>query len=327
MGKQALLVLGMHRSGTSALTGVLLRLGVELGPRLYGPQAGVNEQGFFEHAGIADANEDALLLLGSSWDDVLALPEHWQSDSRLARLRKKQMRYVQKDFAKAPLWGLKDPRICRLLPWWQEMLAELEVEMRYLIVVRDPQEVAGSLAKRDGFSEDKAALIWLEHNLLAERWTRGQRRAFLSFDQLLSAPADALSRVVHTLDIEFPVSLDRALPEIERFISPDLRHHAVQQRASAAADSPVAHARTLFDAICRTAETDATQPDLQILEQAWEALALMRETRADILTEHLRQVARDRGYAEELVHRIFRSWSWECGKPLRFVERLFGGDI
>ena len=73
----ALIILGMHRSGTSLLTGLLSQVGVKMGRRLYAPQKGVNEKGFWEHEDIVDTHDELLLHLGSQWDDLLPLDKEW----------------------------------------------------------------------------------------------------------------------------------------------------------------------------------------------------------------------------------------------------------
>ena len=69
MNKKAIVVVGMHRSGTSAVSGVLDELGVFMGRNLFAPQKGVNEKGFFENAKVVDINERLFDALLGSWDD------------------------------------------------------------------------------------------------------------------------------------------------------------------------------------------------------------------------------------------------------------------
>ena len=122
-GKTALIVVGMHRSGTSATTGALQCLGVQLGRKLYGGHAHINAKGYFEHSDIADTNDEALLALGSAWDDVLVKEDNWWRRDCLAKYTNRIRRYIRQDFAQSQLWAVKDPRVCRLLPWWLEFLA------------------------------------------------------------------------------------------------------------------------------------------------------------------------------------------------------------
>ena len=224
LGRNALLALGMHRSGTSALTGVLAQLGVQLGRHLYAPQQGVNDKGFFEHSDITDCNDRILYRAGSAWDDILPLAEGWQDDPGLDDHKARLRGHIRRDFSKAALWALKDPRICRLLPLWQPLLREEGIDVRYLFIVRHPMEVAQSLARRDGFSTDKALLLWLDHNLQVERHTRGQRRLVTGFDALLNDPIGQLQRLQARLALDLPIA--QAGDAVGRFLSPQLRHHA-----------------------------------------------------------------------------------------------------
>ena len=74
---ECVVVLGMHRSGTSALAGILGLLGVHLGSKLLNAPAEENAKGFCEHTGILDLQQTILLTLGSNWDDTRPLPAYW----------------------------------------------------------------------------------------------------------------------------------------------------------------------------------------------------------------------------------------------------------
>lgn len=325
LGRNALLALGMHRSGTSALTGMLGQLGVQLGRQLYAPQQGVNEKGFFEHSGITDSNDHILLATGSAWDDILPLIEGWQQDSRLDKYKDKLRRHIRRDFNQAALWGLKDPRICRLLPLWKSLLAEEDVTVRYLLIFRHPMEVAQSLARRDGFSVDKALLLWLDHNLQAEYHTRGKARIVTRFDELLAHPIAQLQRLQTRLELDFPTPIAQASDTIQAFLSPGLRHHAATDMPD---DSPLADlALKVYEALSAAATSAEGEPDSQVMDRAKAGLDAYRAVFPDLLVEQLRSIGQQRGEAQVMVERVFGSWSWELGKPWRFLERLMGGDI
>ena len=76
-GSKLLLVLGMHRSGTSALTGVLQKLGAELGEELLAPTPD-NPKGYFENSRIVDVHESLLHGLARGWQDPRALSAQWR---------------------------------------------------------------------------------------------------------------------------------------------------------------------------------------------------------------------------------------------------------
>ena len=171
VGSTAILVLGMHRSGTSALTGMLHHLGVALGGNLM-PASPDNPRGYWEHADIVAAHEQILAGLGSDWDDIRALPEGFEHSETAAEGRRKLAAILGRDFDGAALWGLKDPRLCRLMPLWSMLLDAERIAPRYILAVRHPLDVAASLDARDGISPARALLLWL-----ATCSTRSGRRA------------------------------------------------------------------------------------------------------------------------------------------------------
>ena len=316
-----LIVLGMHRSGTSAVTGVLLRLGVTLGPNLYRPHAGVNDKGYFEHSNITDVNDDALLTLGSEWDDVLPLQPNWWQEPQLQPLAQKQRRALRRDFRQTKLWGLKDPRLCRLLPWWQAILTEEQAIVRYLLMIREPFAVVRSLQKRDGFSQKKALILWIEHNLQALYWTRGQPRAIVVFDALLNEPEQTVTAIEPSLQLSFPTPIAQALPGICQFLSADLCHHRQQKIQD---DAPlIALANQIYTTLIKSPDQ---LDDPERLADWMTEFDQLRWNQHEVLREHLRAVAKRRGESEVLLRRIFRSRAWFMGKPLRYMERLFGGE-
>ena len=109
MSGEAILIVGMHRSGTSALAGVLSRLGVKLGENLLPAALGVNDRGFWEHEEIVGVHERILAALGHAWDDVRPLPDDWWQDARVRPLRDEILRIVRRDFSGAALWGSTYP--------------------------------------------------------------------------------------------------------------------------------------------------------------------------------------------------------------------------
>ena len=138
--------------------------------------------------------------------------------------RRRLVTVLRRDFANSRLWGVKDPRLCRLFPLWKSILAEVRCEPLCVIVTRNPHEVADSLAKRDGFSLTLGYLLWLDHMLSAERFTRGLPRAFVNFASLLADWRSVISEVTGKLDLEWPLSFQQVESEVDEFLSDRLRH-------------------------------------------------------------------------------------------------------
>jgi len=222
-GRRMLLVLGMHRSGTSAVAGTLSHLGVDFSARLIAA-AEDNPKGFFEHEDIWQLDQDILEKLGSQWDDPLPLPEGWL-DSGAVREAQPQLRAIlQRDFAAAPLAGIKDPRMCRLMPGWSGWLRQEGYAPLGVLVIRHPAEVVASLARRDQLPADQVAWIWLRHVLEAEAGTRGLPRVAVRYAQLLQAWRPEVARIAAALGLAWPVSADAAAPAVDAFLEPELRH-------------------------------------------------------------------------------------------------------
>lgn len=222
--RQCLLVLGMHRSGTSAFTGTLNCLGIVLGKNLLNSSED-NEKGFFENNYLIGIDEKILKFFDSGWDRVQGLPEKWWKNKSIKVFRDEIKDYLSLEFNNAAIFGIKDPRICILLPLWLEILEELNIVSKIIIVIRNPFEVARSLNKRDGFSTEKATILWMNHILEAEFYSRNYSRVFCTIDELLEAPAKTVAKIVTSLNIKFPNEYSEVKQQIESFLDQNLKHH------------------------------------------------------------------------------------------------------
>ncbi|HMB68683.1 MAG TPA: sulfotransferase family protein, partial [bacterium] len=180
----ALLVLGMHRSGTSALTRIVNLLGAELGENLL-PAHPDNETGFWEHRDVVVLHDELLAALGTSWDDPRPIAEEDLRGPIAEPYRDRLRELLVRDFETAPCFAIKDPRLCRLLPLWLPLLEELKVRTACILVGRHPDEVAASLDRRNEVADANARLLWLGHVLSSEWHSRHLPRAFVTFDGLL----------------------------------------------------------------------------------------------------------------------------------------------
>ena len=116
-------VLGMHRSGTSAITRGLELLGVGLGSNLH-PAGFDNPKGFWEDRRVIQINEELLALQGSAYDRLGLAQQALPSGAKLSHIKLKAIQLLQTQLtAGEGIWGFKDPRTCRLLPFWLESFA------------------------------------------------------------------------------------------------------------------------------------------------------------------------------------------------------------
>jgi GT2 family glycosyltransferase len=186
----AICIAGAHRSGTSLVTRLLHRCGLELGPEsdLLPPQAD-NPEGFWEHWGFVALNDELLGELGGAWDLPPNDGERFTS-SRLDPLRIKA-RLLIDGFGSEHAWGWKDPRNSLTLPFWQELLPGLKT----LIVVRNPLEVAHSMRERNGTSYSFGLRLWEIYNKRLQQAAREKDRLVTHYDSFFTDAESELRRI------------------------------------------------------------------------------------------------------------------------------------
>ena len=221
--RRLLLVLGMHRSGTSALAGLLCQLGFQP-PQNLDPGDANNPTGYWEPQKIRAFHNRLLEGAQSSWEDPLLPVLPWQPLNLELALEDLEQALVA-DFPTfdphAAVQLIKDPRQCRLLPLWSALFEKRPFQVSVVLVVRQPEEVAASLLSRDQLPLDRALLLWLSHMLEAERATRQLPRLVLSYAQLLEDPTEVVQRCQQL------AGLPIAAPSFEllgQWIRPDLNH-------------------------------------------------------------------------------------------------------
>jgi len=224
MQRKAILVLGMHRSGTSAFTRMLNLLGCDLPQALMEGWEG-NLKGHWESNAIRALNDDILASAGSEWDDWMEFNPQWYDSPAFDGFLKRAQDVLRDDYGTSPFFVLKDPRNCRLARFWFAVLEKAEVEPLVAIPLRNPLEVVQSLGRRNDTHPDMAMLAWLRHVLDAEHGSRGRRRVFTYYDELLDNWAGVADKVQRGLGITWPRFSKRAGREIEEFLDPADRHH------------------------------------------------------------------------------------------------------
>ena len=229
LNKTLVVVLGMHRSGTSSAAGALVRLGAAAPQHLIAPNAD-NERGYWESPVIVDLNGAILAAGGSDWKDWRKFDLNKIGALKANALRARAKEALAEEFGDVGFAVMKDPRMCRLMPFWGPVFADAKWSVRALLPIRSPLEVGQSLYCRDGLSPAYGCLLWLRHVLDAELETRGMARAVLDWPQFLGDRRRALTRVSEQWGLMWPYLYEDGLAEVDEFVSADLRH----QRASEA---------------------------------------------------------------------------------------------
>ena len=222
--RPALFVLGMHRSGTSALTGALRLCGAWVGEETELTDANVeNPLGFWERRDMRQVCDQMLHSAGADWwkianFDPKAIPRVVLAEQR------QEFEKIVSMLDKYEAWIVKEPRLCLLLP----ALLHYVRNPVCLHIYRNPLEVARSLQTRNGFSISAGLALWEVYNLHALNASEGLPRISLSYESLMSHPVDtldALVKVLGGLAADYPIKPDSGL--IERFIDLGLYHQRV----------------------------------------------------------------------------------------------------
>lgn len=239
----ALLIAGMHRSGTSFLGESCGALGFTL-PRDAGGPAEDNPRGHFEPQAVVALNDAILAERGASWLRVGPVDLPAPDEALLARMDAA----VAESFGDAPRVMVKDPRLSLTLPLWRAWLDARGIRAAVLIALRDPREVAHSLARRNGFGADAAMLSWINHTLGAIEGSEGLPRQLVLFPDWTRDPAPTLAGIAALFQDD--LTADAPALVAQTFL-PD----AVHGRGDAAAsDAPVEQlALDLFATLARAA--------------------------------------------------------------------------
>jgi hypothetical protein len=222
--RTAYLVLGMHRSGTSAMTQLLALAGANL-PQNVMPGDEHNAKGYFEPWKIAIFDDERLRAAGTAWDDVFVFPFRALSAGDEGEWLERAKQLFREEYRDLRYPLLKDPRVSILTPLWRRALDEMDIGARCVIPVRDPLAVAGSLSRRNGFPVEKSVLLWSAYMLAAEAHTRDLPRAFVSYDALLADWRGQVGRIETAHGAPLPKLDVAASAKIDRFLTQDLRHN------------------------------------------------------------------------------------------------------
>ena len=256
-------VLGMHRSGTSLCANILHALGVDMAD-----EPGVspnNQRGHWERPRINDLNDQVFTAFGRAWSHPshsLALPPHWLVDPRTHAVRVALTEFLAPRLRAAsaqepdapPAWGVKDPRIARLMPLWRQVCGDAGATPRFVFCVRDPAQVARSLSQRDKLARDQAEYRWLVYNADAVAGIAADPVCIIPYEHWFEHPAETAARLAQWAGR--PPLAPAALAAI---IDPALRHDAPDN------GQPRPLARRLHRLFTRNATADHSDIDLRNL--------------------------------------------------------------
>jgi hypothetical protein len=302
---QGVFVLGMHRSGTSAVARVVNLLGIPTCVEEdFLQTTDDNPRGYWESATLTDLNDRLLDALGCDWTCPLALVAGWEAGPALAPLRNE----AAEAFARVcptEQWVWKDPRNCLTLPFWLE---SLEVRPAVVLVHRNPLEIAASLRARDGFGLLHSLGLWERYLRRCLSSVEGLPVLVTGYDELLEDPlgwAERAGEFLERAGLEArAVDQDAAL----EFVDGGLRHAsatAAELQADGAVSAPQ---RALFDALEGLRGAHDASPGVPLPPEtpSTEALFVERRRARANAAAHSERYAELEAYARDLGERFLK---------------------
>jgi hypothetical protein len=218
-----IVVLGMHRSGTSAISAGLKVLGVEFGDRLLPPVKGDNDKGYWEDIDLNKFNIKCLNAIDSDWNSLSAI-----TANDIAIL-KKQGYFLnavnllrQKVRINAPIFGFKDPRVAKLFPFWKQVFDYCKLDVNYVLAIRHPLSVVKSLIKRDDMFAEHCYFLWVSHVITSMAAYSCNNCLVVDYDRMMQSPDKELNRIAIAFDLKIDQSA--LLTYKTEFLDNGLRH-------------------------------------------------------------------------------------------------------
>lgn len=314
ISKRLILVIGMHRSGTSAITRGLQALGVDLGESLLEPGPSENPLGFWEDRDVVELNQRLLVALGSNWDRTAEINQRALPDGDLEDFVNQATELLSAKLADRSVWAFKDPRTSRLLWFWKRVFARLQIEdVSYVLCLRNPLSVSDSLFARNAMDRAVSILLWGVYMVDALQQIDSSRTVVVDYDRIMEHGRDELRQVAEAIRLPLPDDGGESA-YLDEFLSPTLRHSQYgidQLRDCGLADrtmvslyaslKEVAEARLPIEARATLEAIEDATHWLQGLSALREALDRLRDGYNEELTPSQADAASNHGEIERIV--------------------------
>ncbi len=268
-----LLVLGMHRSGTSVTARLLECLGAQNSGRLM-PATEGNPHGYFEDQEIYTFNEGSLLpRLGRAWHSTGFVDWTSLNTADRGKYALQALEVLRKNYPLSnSLSVLKEPRIGILLPFWLSVFQHAGFNVKVVCAVRDPVSVIRSLSKAQGLSLTHGGMLFVNYWLSILSCIQDLPVAFVRYDEIFANPAKSLSGVAQKLALPFPEDFEEQVHRFSSsFFDKDLRHSSLQSQDLALEAGLPPLAIELYESLLAAADTQNVKKTAKIVEhsQKW----------------------------------------------------------
>ncbi len=321
--KNIYVVLGLPRSGTSAITRALQALGIGLDGNLQ-PARNINPKGFWEDIDIMyGINRTATHINGDKIISAKKLQEDTSVGKRLRELHVTAEKLLQQRIGSSDQWGFKDVRTGEMLPFWQSVFAKLNLKENYIIALRHPLSRAHSNQKFNDHDIEHGLIAWLDYLVRVINQTQDKNRVIVSYELMLQQPEQQLEHMRTSLGITLPRDEAAINAYANEFLDKKLRHYSFNQedlaKEAVMAVSPLC--TQVYDLLLRTASGELSLGD-EAFTLAWQQLMIAYQ-QIEPMHQYINTILNDGKSLQRQLRQIQKSLPWKLIYPLRMVDNFF----
>jgi hypothetical protein len=313
--KSVFIVLGEGRSGTSALTKGLPIIGLDIGTKLR-PAAPDNPRGFFEDSSVLSLNRVISRRLQDPVFNVKLLPViEDEAKAIFPEYKAHAKKILNSRLENKTNWAFKDPRTMVLLPFWQAMFDEMQIDDRYIIMVRHPLASVKSGTLFFGSDIEILLLTWVYNYIAALQATYNKPRVVVLYDQLLRDPLQVYQHIKDDLNLESPINQSLLNEYADSFLDKKLNHHGSHEDP----DMPYLCLR-LYNFLVQLAEGKLKFGSTEFNDE-WHEI-LNEFSRVKSLYHYTHQLYCETKSQQKEIRSIGRSLIWRLTAPLHSLNEM-----
>lgn len=320
--KNVFVILGMARSGTSAIARGLKAIGIDLGEHLK-QENQWNPKGFWEDNEIMfNINNSILSALHYSWDSVRLVDSAQQLDTKINPIKELAGQLLAQRFSTTDYWAFKDPRTAKILAFWQSVFNAHHINDHYIIALRNPLSSAYSYQRLMGADLEHGLMLWVVQYLSAIEGTQAKQRLIVSYDLLMQNPRRQLDRIKQSFNLPLLTDpaeidayadgfLDKSLQRFEYSVD-DLQSH------SALTVAPLC--LRMYELLLRVAKDELAFDDAEFVI-AWQSIKDNFAALAPIYL-YVDMLLQRNDSLNKATRALHKSRLWKLIYPLRKIDAL-----
>lgn len=318
--KRVYVVLGMARTGTSAISRFLKVFDVDLGNALVGSNQSWNPTGFWEDKEIVyGINGRIFSRLKFAPYGLLTIDPGLQTAEQMGSIFNDAKQFIANKLKAHTSFGFKDPSTVKVVPFWRNVFASLAVEDNYIITLRHPLAAARSYQMLTGCDLELGLLLWCAHLIQAVNSTHGAKRLVISYDILLKNCHSQIPRMLKTFNLsswnegELNYYINHFLDE--KMVKFSVDHDHLQSQLSSRAAT---NCYELYSCLLALAK-DEMQFDTPEFNSCWQAI-MDEYNKLQPFYLYLDRILKVRNQLKRRKRDINKSIIWKLSWPLRYLE-------